>query len=316
MTYPLVTIGIPTYNRADGFLRDAIQSALDQSYKNVEIIVSDNCSRDNTSNLVNAFKDSRIQYYRHKVNIGANNNFNFCLNQAGGDFFHLLSDDDLIDPDFVETCISAISKSSNTGIILTGVRIIDEHGHIIREVPNPSEGLSTYNFFKAWYDGKVPYYLCSTLFNTKRLKELGGFKSKTNLYQDVVAGFHLAAKYGRIDVDSVKASFRVHSHNRGLAHKVEAWSEDSIFLIDSLCKLIPGKKNDLKKIGMNALILRCYRRASTIQSTVERFNTYFLVSKKFNHCYSAPRYIFDKKLKPKMQWSYIKNKSKQLFSLL
>ena len=96
---PLVSIGIPTYNRADGFLKQALQSAVNQTYGNIEIIVSDNCSTDHTEDLVNEFSDSRIKYIKHNNNIGANNNFNFCVNSAKGDYFLLLHDDDLIDPD-------------------------------------------------------------------------------------------------------------------------------------------------------------------------------------------------------------------------
>ena len=58
-TYPLVTIGIPTYNRADHYLREALTSALSQTYANLEIIVSDNCSTDSTQTLVKGLPDPR-----------------------------------------------------------------------------------------------------------------------------------------------------------------------------------------------------------------------------------------------------------------
>ena len=104
--HPLVTIGIPTYNRAEGFLKKALQSAVEQTYKNLEIIVSDNCSTDHTKSLVNGFSDTRIRYVKHPRNIGANNNFNFCVDNAKGEYFLLLHDDDLIDPDLIETCMN------------------------------------------------------------------------------------------------------------------------------------------------------------------------------------------------------------------
>ena len=91
---PKVTIAIPTYNRADDYLKQTLKSALNQTYENIEIIVSDNCSTDNTEAVVNSFNDSRIRYFRQQENIGANNNFNFCLKQAKGEYFLLLLDDD------------------------------------------------------------------------------------------------------------------------------------------------------------------------------------------------------------------------------
>ena len=75
----LVTIAIPTYNRADNYLKQALSSALVQTYRNIEIIVSDNCSTDNTESVVKNFKDSRIRYFKQKKNIGPYKNFNFLL---------------------------------------------------------------------------------------------------------------------------------------------------------------------------------------------------------------------------------------------
>ena len=107
-TKPLVTIGIPTYNRASAFLKRALTSAVNQTYQNIEIVVSDNASTDHTEDVVKGFADPRISYFKQKENIGAINNFNFCLAQAQGDYLLLLLDDDLVDDDFVETYIQAI----------------------------------------------------------------------------------------------------------------------------------------------------------------------------------------------------------------
>jgi len=119
MIRPLVTIGIPTYNRADNYLRQSLNAAVNQTYSNLEIIVSDNCSTDNTESVVKDFHDPRIRYFKQKVNIIANDNFNFCLNQARGEYFLLLHDDDLIDNDFIETCMKSTNYSTDIGIIRT-----------------------------------------------------------------------------------------------------------------------------------------------------------------------------------------------------
>lgn len=106
---PLVTIAIPTYNRANLYLTQAIESAINQTYPNLEIIISDNCSTDDTEMVIRSFKDPRIRYFRQEKNIGGNNNFNFCLKQARGEYFLLLMDDDLIDSDFIETCMRGLT---------------------------------------------------------------------------------------------------------------------------------------------------------------------------------------------------------------
>lgn len=86
---PLVTIAIPTYNRANLYLTQAIESAINQTYPNLEIIISDNCSTDDTEMVIRSFKDPRIRYFRQEKNIGGNNNFNFCLKQARGEYFFI-----------------------------------------------------------------------------------------------------------------------------------------------------------------------------------------------------------------------------------
>lgn len=92
---PLVSIGIPTYNRPEG-LRRALESITGQTYKNLEIIVSDNCSLgEETQKVVQEFmeKDSRIQYHRQVENKGGAFNFRFVLERANGEYFMWMADD-------------------------------------------------------------------------------------------------------------------------------------------------------------------------------------------------------------------------------
>lgn len=81
MSNPLVSICIPTYNR-EKYLKHTIESALKQTYSNIEIIVSDNASDDNTVNLVKSFKDKRIHLIVQKKNIGMVPNWNACIKKA------------------------------------------------------------------------------------------------------------------------------------------------------------------------------------------------------------------------------------------
>lgn len=73
---------IPTYNRANSYLTHVLRSAVCQTYQNIEIVVSDNHSSDNTESVVREFDDPRIRYYRQKENVGPVRNRHFCLEQA------------------------------------------------------------------------------------------------------------------------------------------------------------------------------------------------------------------------------------------
>ena len=286
--HPLVTIAIPTYNRAYVHLKDALASALKQTYQNIEIIVSDNCSTDGTEIFMGGLSDRRIRYYRHDKNIGPNNNFNFCLEQAKGAYFLLLPDDDLIDEDFVESCMRCADYSTELGVIRTGTRVIDSRGTVLRESQNRVAGLSTEQFFRAWFAGKTSSYICSTLFNTKRLKEIGGLHSKCNLVQDGVALVQLAAKFGRVDVKDVKASFRKHPGEITFAVKVKDWCEDYLELLNLMCEVIDDNVDMVKAEGMRFLCRLNYNRASAIGSPIKRFRTYLMVYRMFDYALTPP----------------------------
>jgi len=289
---PLVTIGLCTYNRADSYLREALQSAVDQTYPNLEIIVSDNCSVDHTEELVRGFEDPRIRYFKQERNLGVNGNFNFALGEARGAYFLLFHDDDLIDPDFCETCLDAAGDRVDYGVLRTGTRIIDADGEVMREWPNDAQGLSPAEFVLAWFADRTPFYLPSTLYNTARLKALGGFQSKTEVYQDVVATIRLASRYGRVDVRDIKASFRRHGSNSGAAQTVQRWCEDSMYVVDVVCEEMPESKVTLRKAGLDYFTHKNYRRTwRSIDSPIERAKVYWWVYRRSGYAYSPLRFI-------------------------
>ena len=289
---PLVSIGIPTYNRANSYLKQALHSAVNQTYKNIEIIVSDNCSSDDTESVVREFHDPRIRYYRQNKNIGAVPNCNFCLEQSQGKYFLALYDDDLIDDDFISTCMETVQPPGEPGVIFTGAREIDSEGNVLSSSHNTVSGYSTADFIVGWFDRKVPLYLCSTLFNTKRLKEFGGFHSKTNMYEDVVAFVQLAARYGRVDVIDVKASFRRHDSNMGKTVPYRAWSEDARYLLDIMCEAAPEQAAVIKQKGLPYFSSKVYRHVARIKSPLERFAAYLTVYRTFDCSYSPWKFIY------------------------
>ncbi len=96
-TKPLVTIGIPTYNRPES-IKNTLACVVKQSYQNIEILVSDNCSpTDETAKVVNAFikTDNRIKFFQQSQNLGATLNFKFVLEKATSDYFMWAADDDV-----------------------------------------------------------------------------------------------------------------------------------------------------------------------------------------------------------------------------
>jgi glycosyl transferase family 2 len=107
---PKFTIGIPTYNRAD-LLPTALAAALNQSHEDVEVIVSDNASSDNTSEVVRQFGD-RVRYFRNDTNLGPAANFCRLVDLATGEFFSWLQDDDCVGRDFAARAVAAFALFS------------------------------------------------------------------------------------------------------------------------------------------------------------------------------------------------------------
>jgi len=130
---PLVSIGIPTYNRPKTLYK-TLESITKQTYQNIEIIVSDNCSPDNeTETVVRDFMktDDRIHFYRQSSNIGMFNNFKFVLQVSKGDYFCWAADDDSRSYDFIEACVNKfnemqdLAKTSNLILVNSYSELID-----------------------------------------------------------------------------------------------------------------------------------------------------------------------------------------------
>lgn len=108
----LVTIGMPTYNGAR-FLADSLDSLLDQDYPNWELVISDNCSTDDTEAIARSYVTQfpQIRYYRSPVNRGAAANFNRVLELATGPYFVFAADHDLWASTFLSRCVARLEAS-------------------------------------------------------------------------------------------------------------------------------------------------------------------------------------------------------------
>lgn len=99
---PLVSILIPVYNRAS-LVGETIESAINQTYKNIEIVIVDNCSTDGTWNVLQEYaqKDNRIRIFQNSENIGPVRNWKRCIDEAKGVYAKILFSDDKIDENFI-----------------------------------------------------------------------------------------------------------------------------------------------------------------------------------------------------------------------
>lgn len=115
---PLISIGIPTYNRGKLISR-AIESALGQDYGNIEVVISDNCSTDETESVCREYaaRDPRVKYIRQEMNRGPTQNFVAAFMASAGEAYMWLADDDWIDPAYVRVCADALFSDTQNALV-------------------------------------------------------------------------------------------------------------------------------------------------------------------------------------------------------
>lgn len=307
---PLVTIGMPTYNRRHGYFPQALQSALAQDYPNLEVVVCDNASTDGTQEYMAAMTDPRLRYVRHAENIGANANFNSCLDNADGQFFLMLHDDDLLDPTFVSRCVAALGGRSDMGLVRTGSRVIGTDGQVLGSNRTNTQGKDAAEVVLSWFRRQTPLYLASTLYNTRHLREAGGFASPHGLYQDVKATFIVMARHGHVDVDEVLASFRQHDDNRGTTAGALRWAEDAAHLLEVVVEEFPERAEEMRAVGGVYLCRQSYRYVAAIPDAGERWRAYRQVERMFDGSVSPLSYEITRR------WRRTRNTAKRAIKSL
>jgi glycosyltransferase involved in cell wall biosynthesis len=126
---PRVTIGLPIYN-GEQLLPQALESLLTQDFDDVEVVISDNASVDDTPELCAAYaaRDPRIRYVRNERNLGSIPNFNRLVGLARGEYFKWAAHDDWCEPEFVRRCVEVLD--ADPGVVLCHAKAtrVDEAG--------------------------------------------------------------------------------------------------------------------------------------------------------------------------------------------
>lgn len=129
-----VSVCIPSYNAAS-HIAATIQSVLDSTYRDLEVIVNDDASTDNTCEIVAGFKDERVRLFRNERNLGPVPNWNRAMRRATGEFAGLLNHDDLYGPFWLSFAVHILDRYPHIGWVSTDYRTIDAQGRTIRIVP-------------------------------------------------------------------------------------------------------------------------------------------------------------------------------------
>jgi len=233
------SICIPNYNYAR-YLGRTIQSVLDQTYGDFEILVSDNASTDDSAAVVESICDSRIRLTKNRCNVGFAANLDRAARHATGDFMILLSSDDVMRPtalDTYATVLNQLGRRAETTVLSSSTEIIDENdrpngevdllrGRLWREtdVDNDLSTLLNHSVFQLSADELLarsmarmanPFAFCATAYPRKLYDSIEGYGGNRLIGPD--KWFHwrlLAAAESAILVRTPLFGYRVHSQNQ------------------------------------------------------------------------------------------------------
>lgn len=254
----LVSVIMPSYN-TDKFIKQSIESVIDQTYKNWELIIVDDCSTDNTDNVVASISDERIVYLKNKVNSGAAMSRNRALREAKGRWIAFLDSDDLWSPDKLEKQIKFM-EDNDYHFSYTNYKEINEDGKLTGVmVTGPKKITKTGMYNYCWpgcltvmYDAQVV-----GLIQIEDIKKNNDYAmwlkvcKKVNCYllDEVLAGYR-RGRSGSISTHSVFSMFKWHyklfrfAEEKGIAESIFYVVKNLIF--GSYKKTIYVKK--LKKL--------------------------------------------------------------------
>lgn len=175
---PMVTIAIPTFNRAP-YLRRCIKSALAQAYENFEVLVSNNASTDSTCDVLNEFSDPRLRVIQQDTNIGLLPNWNTCLDNAAGEYVVFLSDDDRLSSSFLQKSIAILRTRPGLPIVVTLSNLHSVSAGLTfsaRESLTLSTGVCTgTDILDEFLTNNITVTMCSVIMRTAHVRANGGF---------------------------------------------------------------------------------------------------------------------------------------------
>jgi glycosyltransferase involved in cell wall biosynthesis len=129
----LISIILPTHN-GSAYIAQSIESCLNQSYGNVELIVVNDASKDDTKDIISSYEDTRIFYLENDTNMGLANSLNKGFSRSKGDFLTWTSDDNYYTPDALTKMLSKLKETKSVDFVYANYYRINENGKIIDRV--------------------------------------------------------------------------------------------------------------------------------------------------------------------------------------
>ncbi|MCB8537276.1 glycosyltransferase family 2 protein [Enterococcus faecium] len=166
----LVSIIMPSWN-TEKFIVETIQSVIDQTYTNWELLIVDDCSSDNTDEVVASFKDDRIKYFHNDKNSGAALTRNKAMREARGEWIAFLDSDDLWMPEKLEHQIKFMKKNGYT-LSFTEYEKIDEESNPLNICVSGPDKVNKRKIYNYDYIGQLTMMYSAKKFGVIQIKDI------------------------------------------------------------------------------------------------------------------------------------------------
>lgn len=252
LSNPKITIQICTYNRAH-FIKQAIDSALSQTFKDFEILIMDDKSTDNTAEIIQPYlNDSRIKYIQNEKNLGITKNRNKALSLSQGEYIAVLDSDDYwTDNTKLQKQVDFLDKNSDYILVGTKIIIVDENNNLIKKVNYPVNNF----IIKKLLLIKNLFCHSSVMYRKKEIIDLGSYDENLRIWEDYDLWLKIGLKYKFANLNIYTTAYRKHS-NQSNSDKKNIGREAQAYIINkykkgyngyTLAKLVDKLRNLLNK---------------------------------------------------------------------
>lgn len=254
-----VSVCIPVYN-GEQYIERTIQSVLDQTFTEYELLVIDNCSTDNTIDKVRNFKDSRIHLIQNERNYGMFGNWNICLHRAQGEYIHLLCADDSLQPECLEKQLNILETHKDIVFVFNASNVVDEQDkNIMKRRPFHKDMICDGKWLarKSFRTHNLFGEPSNVLFRRSSSELVGEFSSEVCYSSDWDYWMRLSMEGNVAYIDECLTNFRVStiSGTSQLLKQKEKLKKDDKVLIDRV-KQNPKFKVTKSDIAIHSIAIK------------------------------------------------------------
>lgn len=240
-----------TYNRAH-FIRQAIDSVLSQTFQDWELIIMDDCSTDNTEDIISPYlADARIKFIKNETNLGINKNRNKVLSLSTGEYVAILDSDDYwINNDKLSLQNEFLDHNKEYTLIGSNIIIVDEYGQTIKKIIYPSNHFLIKNLLLI----KNLFCHSSVLYRKQDILNLGSYDESLPIWEDYDLWLKIGQTSKFANLYQYTTAYRKHA-TQSNADKIKVGKDTQAFIIEKykdsyhpyyLAKTLNALRNILK----------------------------------------------------------------------